>query len=53
MTNLTLYRKRIIPDECILLKDDLILSCDEEHIITTWKALRPKKTCITVPPATF
>ena len=43
MTNLTLYRKRIIPDECILLKDDLILSCDEEHIITTWKALRPKK----------
>ncbi len=47
MTNLTLYRKRIIPDECVLLKDDLILSCDEEHMRSI-----QKKTCITVPPAT-
>ena len=38
-----LYRRRIIPDECILLKDDKILSCDEDHIITSWNALRPKK----------
>lgn len=43
MTNPTLYRRRIIPDECILLKDDIILSCDEEHIITSWQALHPKK----------
>lgn len=43
MTNPTLYRKRIIPDECVLLKDDIILSCDEEHIITSWQALHPKK----------
>lgn len=43
MTNPTLYRRRIIPDECILLKDDIILSCDEEHIVTKWNALRPKK----------
>ena len=43
MTNPILYRKRIIPDECILLKDDVILSCDEDHIITTWQALHPKK----------
>lgn len=43
MTNLTLYRKRIIPDECVLLKDDVILSCNEDHIITTWHALHPKK----------
>lgn len=43
MTNLILYRKRIIPDECVLLKDDVILSCNEDHIITSWKALRPKK----------
>lgn len=43
MTNLILYRKRIIPDECILLKDDVILSNDENHIITTWQALHPKK----------
>ena len=43
MRNPTLYRKRIIPDECVLLKDDIILSCDEEHIITSWQALHPKK----------
>ncbi len=38
-----LYRKRIIPDECILLKDDEILSWDNERIVTRWNALRPKK----------
>ncbi len=38
-----LYRKRIIPNECILLKDDEILSWDNERIVTRWKALRPKK----------
>lgn len=43
MTNPILYRKRIIPDECILLKDDVILSCDEDHIVTTWHSLHPKK----------
>lgn len=43
MTNPILYRKRIIPDECILLKDDVILSCDEERIVTTWHSLHPKK----------
>ena len=43
MTNPILYRRRIIPEECILLKDDIIQSCDEERIVTTWNALRPKK----------
>ncbi len=43
MTNPTLYRRRIIPDECVLLKDDIILSCDEDYIVTKWNALRPKK----------
>lgn len=43
MTNPTLYRKRIIPEECIPLKDDIILSCDENHIVTSWHALHPKK----------
>lgn len=42
MKNPVLYRRRIIPDECILLKDDVILECNEEHIIT-WNAIRPKK----------
>lgn len=43
MANPILYRRRIIPEECILLKDDIILSCDEERIITSWNALHPKK----------
>lgn len=43
MINPILYRRRIIPEECVLLKDDIILSCDEKHIITSWKALHPKK----------
>lgn len=38
-----LYRKRIMPDECILLKDDEILFCEPDLIITKWNALKPKK----------
>lgn len=38
-----LYRKRIIPKECILLKDDEILRCDGEILVTRWNALHPKK----------
>ncbi|HKM03281.1 MAG TPA: DUF402 domain-containing protein [Lachnospiraceae bacterium] len=38
-----LYRKRLIPEECILLKDDIIIACDEDIIITKWNALKPKK----------
>ncbi len=37
-----LYRRRIIPDECIELKDDRILRCDEDVIVTAWRALHPK-----------
>lgn len=43
MKHPVLYRRRIIPDECIPLKDDVILSCTEDHIITSWQALHPKK----------
>ena len=43
MIHPVLYRRRIIPDECILLKDDIILSCDNERIVTSWNALHPKK----------
>lgn len=39
----TLYRKRIIPEECILLKDDRILYQDEEVIVTGWRSLKPRK----------
>ena len=38
----TLYRKRIIPPECICLKDDIIVAQNEEYIITKWKTLNPK-----------
>lgn len=36
------YRKRIIPAECILLKDDIIMAQDEETVITKWNTLNPK-----------
>lgn len=39
-----LYRRRIIPEECIALEDDVILHADTEVIITKWNTLRPKKT---------
>lgn len=38
-----LFRKRIIPEECIPLKDDEILYFDENVIVTKWKTLHPKK----------
>ena len=38
-----LYRKRLIPEECVLLKDDEILICNEDIIVTRWNALKPKK----------
>lgn len=41
--NPVLYRRRLIPDECIPLKDDIILECNEERIVTSWNAIRPKK----------
>lgn len=42
MVEPVLYRRRIIPDECILLKDDQILSCNEHFILTSWNALKPR-----------
>ena len=43
MKSPALYRRRLIPDECIPLKDDIILECTSERIVTSWKAVRPKK----------
>ena len=42
MQDLFLYRKRLIPSECILLKDDMILSRSDETIVTSWKALHAR-----------
>lgn len=44
MNELRLYRKRIIPDECLLLENDRILYHDREVIVTKWDTIRPKKT---------
>lgn len=38
----TLFRKRLIPDECVSLKDDIIIHQDNSHIITSWKTFHPK-----------
>ena len=38
-----LYRKRLIPSECIHLKDDIIVSCSDDYIITRWNTLHPKE----------
>lgn len=37
-----LYRRRLIPEQLIPLKDDVILHCDNEIIVTKWKTLNPK-----------
>lgn len=39
---LKLYRKRLIPAECILLKDDIIVSQTDDYIATKWTTLNPK-----------
>lgn len=43
MTELNLYRKRLIPEECVLLKDDIIVERNDEIIATKWKVLKPRK----------
>lgn len=43
MSEPILYRKRIIPEECILLKDDKVLFQDKEIIVTGWNSLKPKR----------
>lgn len=37
-----LYRKRLIPNECILLKDDVIIYHDDTIMITKWNTLKPR-----------
>lgn len=43
-TPLQIYRKRLIPAECILLKDDIIVEQNETVVITKWNTLNPKTT---------
>ncbi len=37
-----LYRRRLIPDECILLDKDEILACEGDILVTRWETIRPK-----------
>lgn len=37
-----LYLRKLIPDRFLLLKDDVIVSQDDEVVITTWHTLNPK-----------
>ena len=41
--DLILYRKRFIPMETILLKDDVVLFQDETVIVTKWNVLKPRE----------
>ncbi|BBF44736.1 hypothetical protein lbkm_3470 [Lachnospiraceae bacterium KM106-2] len=43
MKPLHIYRKRFIPNETVLLKDDVILSETSEQVLTSWKTLKPRK----------
>lgn len=38
-----LYRRRLIPEECVLLKDDRLLYRDDKLIVTAWNTLKPRK----------
>lgn len=39
MAELVLYRRRFIPDEKILLKDDKVVSVSDDAIVTKWEVL--------------
>lgn len=38
-----IYRRRFIPDEKVLLKDDIILEINSDVIITKWKVLKKRE----------
>ena len=42
MNNPTLFRKRFIPNECVELKDDVIIKCTDDLIVTKWKVIRDR-----------
>ncbi len=43
MADPILYRKRLIPEECVRLKDDKFLYRDEKIIVTAWNTLKPRQ----------
>jgi predicted RNA-binding protein associated with RNAse of E/G family len=43
MNNLTLFRKRFIPDECVELKDDIILKQTDSMVVTKWHVIKERR----------
>ncbi len=43
MRDIILYRKRFIPMETVLLKDDSIVFQDENVIVTKWHTIKPRE----------
>ncbi len=41
-TDLQLFRKRHIPEECIRLKNDTVLFLDNARMVTSWNVLKPR-----------
>lgn len=37
-----MFRKRLIPQECVELKGDIIVYEDEDRIVTRWKTIKPR-----------
>ena len=42
MKEWNIYRKRLIPDECIPLKNDILLHGEDSILITKWNTLKPR-----------
>lgn len=40
--NIKLYRRRLVPNENILLKDDVVIMNNENYIVTKWNVLKPR-----------
>ncbi len=43
MKDIVLYRKRFIPMETILLKDDIVVFQNENVIVTKWHVIKPRE----------
>lgn len=43
MAKIEIYRKRFIPNETILLKDDILITSNDDYLLTSWTSLKPRK----------
>ena len=41
-TELRMFRKRHIPEECVPLKNDKVLFWDDSRLVTSWNVLKPR-----------